>query len=378
VVSAGVINFGGMRLYARTQRLAFLIGLIGLIIMIGIFASSTNNQFIRAFNNFAMAYTSDPDAYHSMITASTQAGFVTSPKTSIVQSFMAVTVMAFGFTGIIWSAENAGEIKNAHSFNSQIFQIVGSLLFGAVLLAILAAVMYPTVGSGFLAATGYLFFTGNSAYPIPIAPYFPLYALILNPNAIGAAFIVLWGVLWIFYPVSNAPLAGSRFLLAASFDRTLPAKFSAVSERFHVPYFALITMTLAMLILGALYVFVPDIGAATADGIFAMMIMEMCTCISAAIFPYRMKEAYKSSVVSKYEIAGIPLMSITGAVSVVFLLWLVYIYATMSELGVNSTLSAIFLLVVFVSGIVAYYVAKAYRKSQGIDINLVFREVPPE
>jgi amino acid transporter len=287
-------------------------------------------------------------------------------------------VIFWGFAGVYWSTQNAGEIKNAHQVKSQTIIMIGALLFGLVFLMPLAFFLQRTVGSSFLSAAGYLFFTGNSAYPIPIAPYMSLFAFVLNSNPIFVLFVIFFNFLWLIYANTNGPLAGARFFLAAAFDRTLPAKFGDVSDRFHVPVFALGVFTLLTIVLAALYLFVPGFGTITLDLIFGSVIMQFFSMISAVLLPIRKKETYATSPISKYKVAGIPLISITGAIGAVLLGWLAYLYATIDGLGVNSPTSALFLVGVYGSGFAIYLLAVLYRRRQGIDVNLAFREIPPE
>jgi hypothetical protein len=50
---------------------------------------------------------------------------------------------------------------------------------------------------------------------------------------------------------------------------------------------------------------------------------------------------------------------------------------TIPELGLASPVSMGFMAALFVGGIVLYYIVRAYRKSQGIDIDLAYKEIPP-
>jgi len=189
----------------------------------------------------------------------------------------------------------------------------------------------------------------------------------------------LWGVLWTLYPVTNGPLAGARFMLAAAFDRAVPAKMADVSDRFHVPVVALAAYCLLSVILGAAYVFIPAVATMTYDGAFGLIVLEIGTGLAAIILPYKSKATFDSSPVAKYKVGNVPVMSIVGAISVGLLIWIFYVYATVNALGVNSPGASVwFLVIVYASGIVLYYVAKYIRRRQGIDLGLAFRQIPPE
>jgi basic amino acid/polyamine antiporter, APA family len=167
-------------------------------------------------------------------------------------------------------------------------------------------------------------------------------------------------------------------MLAAAFDRVMPEKFGSVSERFHVPSFSLMIFTIIALVLGAMYVFIPTVGTFTLDLIFAVVVMNFFTMVSATVMPYRRKALFQTSPAAKYSVGGIPLLTIFGALGLLFELFLIISYATIPALGVNSLPSAVFLVVVYAISFSAYFIAKAVRKKQGIDVSNAFRQIPPE
>ena len=66
-------------------------------------------------------------------------------------------IAPIAWTSLQWatySAQQNGEIKNARSFQSQAFIIVGSLIFTGILLAVLAAALEKAVGTEFLYVAG--------------------------------------------------------------------------------------------------------------------------------------------------------------------------------------------------------------------------------
>ena len=67
-----------------------------------------------------------------------------------------------------------------------------------------------------------------------------------------------------------------------------------------------------------------------------------------------------------------------GAVSAIFLVLYEYIFITYNVyFGVTTSFLEVMIgFVVFF--IVLYFVIIAYRKRQGVDVNLVYREIPPE
>jgi hypothetical protein len=93
---------------------------------------------------------------------------------------------------------------------------------------------------------------------------------------------------------------------------------------------------------------------------------------------------FNLSPASEQRIAGIPVMSITGAVAAVFLAVVLYMLWN-DEIAAGPLFTAdgvrgeFWLLVgVVVFGIVWYLGNKAYRRNQGIDTSLAFKQIPIE
>jgi amino acid permease len=109
--------------------------------------------------------------------------------------------------------------------------------------------------------------------------------------------------------------------------------------------------------------------------------MVLFVGISAVLFPYTKKQIYEASPISKYKVAGVPLLSICGLVTIIsagitagFILFdPMYTWASIE----NSYFQTL-VLGVWISGIAVYLIARAYRKSKGMNIDLAYKEIPPE
>jgi hypothetical protein len=94
------------------------------------------------------------------------------------------------------------------------------------------------------------------------------------------------------------------------------------------------------------------------------------------LLPYRKKEIYDVSP-AKRSIAGVPLITISGAITAVFILFLAYEYAVWPQFGISSPAMLFLNFVVIPVGFLVYYLIRAVRKRQGINIDLAFMEIPP-
>jgi hypothetical protein len=82
---------------------------------------------------------------------------------------------------------------------------------------------------------------------------------------------------------------------------------------------------------------------------------------------------------AKIEVGGIPLVSIAGAVTLLGEIGTAVIYFFYPALGLpNVATTAAVLLIPLAIGLAIFLVAKVVRQREGIDINAVYRAIPPE
>ena len=55
-----------------------------------------------------------------------------------------------------------------------------------------------------------------------------------------------------------------------------------------------------------------------------------------------------------------------------------YFYPTEDTLAANAPESLWMIFIIFLVGFIIFWIAKYYRKAQGIDVELAFKEIPPE
>ena len=163
-----------------------------------------------------------------------------------------------------------------------------------------------------------------------------------------------------------------------AFDRIMPAKLADVDERTHAPIVALLVC--AIIGVGCLVwaVYSPTfMTVIVIAGIFGVPPITLVG-ISAIVFPWVSKDLYKSSP-AKAEFLGIPVIVIAGIITVaaeVLYTIVVFQFGLLPPdqiplgLAVVGGVSAL--------AVIIYYIAYFVRKSQGIDLRYVFKELPPE
>ncbi len=101
--------------------------------------------------------------------------------------------------------------------------------------------------------------------------------------------------------------------------------------------------------------------------------------IAALIFPARRKDVFNLSpgIVNK-KMANIPLISLLGAISLLFVILNGYLFLVNPAYGANSSSSLELVGGIILAGIMWFYIWKYYGKRQGIGVALAFCQIPPE
>jgi hypothetical protein len=76
-------------------------------------------------------------------------------------------------------------------------------------------------------------------------------------------------------------------------------------------------------------------------------------------------------------VGAIPVISIAGIIGTFYNALSVWVFSTTPSMGFG-TQSVILTIVIFVIPFVLYWIVRAVRRSQGIDLDIIFRALPPE
>ena len=90
------------------------------------------------------------------------------------------------------------------------------------------------------------------------------------------------------------------------------------------------------------------------------------------------KRLYADSPISKYKVGNVPAITIVGALAEVYIVVSLYLYIVDGRYGVNSVLSALFVLAMLVLSAIIYLAYRWYRRREGINTDLTYREIPTD
>ncbi len=329
------------------------------------------------FSNALSSFTGIPNAYNEVIGDATSNGlsFVANPVTAAV---LGIPVIWYYFTWYNLPASWAGEMKQVRK--NVFYSIVVAILLIAVYYILFTQLNVDAFGEKFLTSWGYISCNGvnDPVYSSlsSIGTFTPFFALLVDKSI--PLFIVSFIAFWLPNFYSNPPLiiGLSRYLFAWSFDRILPSWVADVNEKIHVPLKSTLLISALGFVGVLLYAYVPAISIVDVTVIFE--ISYAVFAISVAMMPYLRKNVYENSVPIKHKIAGVPVITWVGVATFAFLIYALYItWGNPVILPINlPTLSS--LAIIYGAGVGIYAIAKWLNKRNGIDLGMIFQEIPPE
>lgn len=376
---AALILISGFKNYVRFQTVMIIGTILAFVTMLVVLFMGSPATSMAKIDSFALAVSGTQNFVQTAIDASVAAGVNLNPPFSLLATLL---VAPLAWTSLQWatySAQQNGEIKNARSFNSQVFIIVGSLIFTGILLALLAWALEKAVGTEFLYVAGAGYWSGVAEAKIAGFWLWPnIIAVALTASPLVVVIIGIGYILNSHQIVHNCYIGMTRVMVAMSLDRLLPESISKVDEKRHTPanahwvyFLASIPVILVYNLWGAWY-------GLTLGVTFACGYVFVVTCLAGALLPYRAKDVYEASPGAKYKVGNIPLVTILGAVGFVLGGVMLIMFMFYSQLGLTSTLAYSVVFGVLAVSWIWYMIVKSAQKSKGINVDYAFKEIPPE
>lgn len=370
----------GMRIAMRVQLITVIIGMVAFITTVLSLLFMDHNTFVSNFNSVAQPYTNQANTYNYFLQQSGKNGFSLDYSRAIEFTFIAFLSIQGFVANSFWSAYVAGEIKGVRGNRRSVGMMLVPVLVTGSLLTLAFWLLLDRGGNDFVSAVNFLSGAAPSTYALPAPPYSNMLAAIATNNAF-LTFIIGFGILgWgVAQSIVNY-LFMSRVMFAWGFDRVLPLRLAAVSDRFHTPVVALLVAFVGAELTLIVFVYFKSSQIATFQA--AVFLIGQLSLIlvgaSGVIFPYLKKELYEKSP-AKLEFAGIPVMVICGVVTTLGEIGTLLIYFFYPQLGLaNFQTTSIVLAIPLVIGAAIFLVAKYIRSREGLQLAAVYQEIPPE
>jgi basic amino acid/polyamine antiporter, APA family len=375
LLASGFIALG-IRTYARIQKICFYGGLIGLAVMIVLLLVNSKASFITHFNTQAKDLYGVDNAYQATLTAGLK-DYTPSGLGSFAfgSTLLLIPMMAFFNLWSNWGATLYGEVRGASDFRKNIYAMAGALLATTIAAIVLFALFSKTFGWDWYNAANNAFWAGT--IPTGTWPYPGLLAASFLGSPVLQFLLVAVLSLWFFGWVGTVFLSSTRVIFAAAFDRVLPESVAKVSKT-GVPLVALALMLVPSIGLAALYAYNTSFVTYTLDATLVIAVTFLGSAIAAAVLPWRRAAIYNASPIARYKVAGIPLITFSSGLFIVFLVFCLYKWLQDSTYGINDGGSLIFMGCLYALAIAIYVGSRFYRKRQGMDLKMVYGEIPVE
>lgn len=366
LIAVTVLVSLNVRTMLRVIKVLFLFSVLGVVVALVILVFNGRGDFVSAVARNGGNY--------AKVIADAAAGGYHYGSFNLGNTFLAIPILFASFGYAIATAFTGGEVK------SPVRDIKGKLYayalgVGLILLSVVLA--SSVMGNSFLGSSAFLSGTYAKTYPF-VAPanYFLFVGMLSGSSVLVGVmgFCFAAGILALLVPTF---LFITRPLFAWSFDRLIPLKMSEVNQRTRSPLIA----NGSALALALVYLVLIVFGSQTFTKVLATIVLGtvltfVIVALSATVLPFRRKDLFSSSPVARFMAPW--MFSLIGLGSVAVYLFIAIALLTSSALGANSTTGEVALLVVVVIGALAYPVANALQRRNGIDLTLSTRELPPE
>jgi len=334
---------------------------------------TSNSDFINTFNSVAGS-----GAYEKVVAAGVGKGLYPSEGGYSVVNTIGTMFFGFGFS--IWvfqGAYIAGEVRRAGQRGRMLFSYIGAGVIQTVFLLLALATFYHAVGENFAISAA----AGNQTTGIATYPY---YATLAAGNNFFSIILAIGFLFWSI-PCMNVFMAiVQRGAFVYSFERLLPSWVARVNPRTHTPLVAVAIMGVLSLIGAAFDAYNGNFATALTLADVTALGAPFFVGIAALVMPWRRKDLFAGSPADWVRIGGIPIISIAGAGTVLLVGFFIvepFVFASQVGLTAHSWLpwgTAILPVAIIVIGIIWWYVARAYHRGKGVNLDLLYKTIPPD
>lgn len=368
IVLSAILLLRGMKAYYRYQAINWWVGWFCFALFIVLLGFSSHGAFVSGVNRYGLANQQLQNAYQVVLQAFHRARVATG--FSLWQT-LGITAV---FTAVAATAYIGGEVRTPR--RTQLIGMVGGSGSFAILTVIVALLIAKTVGVDWNRAASWLALNNPSHYPFSVSPVYMWYADLLTRHSALLLIMTIGFVIWSYFWVPICMIWATRMIFAWSFDRVVPDQMAAVSQKTHSPTVATIVVAVVAEVLAWLYArgTIVYLAPIILYGVAWAMIG-----LTALVFPYlkKSRETFESSDATM-RVLGMPVVSIAGALGLVYWAIALYFAFTTDVLGANTPQMIWFTILCFLVPIVYFFGVRWYRLSRGVDIDLAFAELPPE
>jgi amino acid transporter len=375
LVLAAALLSSGTRRYFAVQRVLFVVAVLGTVVTAGVLLLGSRAAFERNLQELTGLQVQTVVAT-ALENGWQQTGF----DLGATVGFLVWPLLPL--LGGVQSVALGGEIKKVS--RAQLIGMLGAVAAAGLTIAAFAGLADRAFGFDLQGAIGWNSLNGladaSTEGSIGAAPWFTVLAGVLADNVLLAVVILATFVAWIWFWIPAEIAYTTRTMIAWSFDRLAPNRLGHVSERVGTP---VVAIWLSAVVSIVFMWFIAYRAIALLQLIEGILLVWGLAMLAAVFFPFARRSFFDASPAAGSRVAGVPLMSVTGALAVAFFALAGYLLWT-DPLAAGpllaSPLPPSFWIIagVLVVGTAWYLGVRRYRRTQGIDIDLAFRQIPIE
>jgi amino acid transporter len=390
-----LVTFQPTRRFHRIVSTLAILGLLGMVLMfvVGMIAITPEN-FAANLPGVTNGVTVD------QLVKAGQDNAVIGPVSLDPSTFSFVAgIVLLNYIGFQYSAYISGEIRG-NVRRGILVAVLGALVVAVFMNSVYTDFLSNRLGVNGQIGWGVLYWLGDPSLPLGQPNSLPLAATIASPGLWPIWTLVSVSVTlfpFLLCPVYVAFL--SRMQLAWSLDRQVPEWFGAVSERLRAPANAILAALVAAGVFALLQNFpiLKAIGLgflAPTDGklnlvatlwfsILAAGLTWIMPGINALLVRFTRPDLVRDAPFATW----LPILGAAWTVIMVVLYWFAGLSPILNFVGRSETETQLdylnrtgvtFTLLIFAAGIVIYLLQWARNRARGIDIGLMYRELPPD
>jgi APA family basic amino acid/polyamine antiporter len=373
------VVLGLLTLSDRALRLIFLVmfipAMLGTFVTLIVLLMTTRDEFVSKFDAF-MAERAEGQTYQGLIDQAATAGY-TAGDATFIGALLAIPIGYWIYIGFTYSAYVGGEVKQASK--TQPRMILATLGFAYLIYMLVFWRYYEVVGKDFTNSVVYLDGNTDEGAGLPVSPVLNFFTGIMTDSTV---LNVLMGASFILWHALLLPVIGmicTRNLFAWSFDSLMPPQLATVSEKRRAPWVAALVIIAIATILLALYIFT-SFFTIVVNYIVIFSVAFWVASFAAILLPYRRPELFNEAPRAvRRRLAGIPVITLLGIGNLVlFTLILIASFRTPAFSGPTGGRAIAFVVAIYVVGAIVYLAARALQRRRGVDVDLLYREIPPE
>jgi basic amino acid/polyamine antiporter, APA family len=304
----------GMKWYARVQKFCFFGGMIGLALVFGLLLFGNNQTFVANLdsNSAALFGTTQTGLYDATLVAGEEAGAVAGSLGNLAPraSLALIPMIVFFSLWANWGSTLYGEVRGASDYKRNFWGMAAAIIVTNGLAILFFVLISKSLGWGFYHSANGAFWNYTWGYtdvapPLPYWPYPALFAVFMTTNRVVQFIVILLMSMWWFGWSGTVFLSSTRVIFAAALDRMLPEWVTTIEPRSRTPIAALLLMVIPGLIVGYLYAFNHlNFQTLALDSTLVIAVTFFGSTVAAIILPWRQKEIYDGSPISKMRVSN--------------------------------------------------------------------------